>query len=165
MKTKHIVLTGVLMALVCVATMILSMPLPTDRGYLNLGDSLVMSFATVLPAPLGMLVGGLGSALADVLMPNALIYAPGTFVIKALEAGIVYITYKKLPKPLKSFLPFILGGLFMISMYSLYEYLIITGNIKSIPLTFVANLPQGIASAIIAGAITPALQRIKKYIQ
>lgn len=162
MKTKNLVLIAVLMALVTATTMF-AMPLPSGRGYLNLGDGLVMSFATILPLGAGMLVGGLGSALSDLLLGYA-IYAPGTLVIKAVEALIVYFIYKHSSKTIRSFLPFILGASWMIVMYSVYEFLVITGNINSIPIAFVGNLPQAIGSIILAIILTPVFDRLKKYI-
>ena len=84
-RTRLIVLSALFAALACVATMVIRIPSPF-KGYLNLGDSVVLLSGWLLPPVYGALAAGLGSALAD-LFSGYVTYAPATFVIKALMAG------------------------------------------------------------------------------
>ena len=83
LSTKKVVLGGLFMALICVTTMFTRIPLP--KGYFNLGDVFVMLSAVFLGKYYGFLVGGIGSAMADMLTASY-IYAPVTLVIKGFEA-------------------------------------------------------------------------------
>ena len=87
----RLVMTGVLMALACVATMVIQIPSPT-HGYMNLGDCVVLLSGCLLGPVYGAVAGGVGSALADLLSGYA-VYVPGTLVIKAVMAylGIAFI--------------------------------------------------------------------------
>lgn len=77
-----IVTTSVFMALTCVATMVIQIPMPLTNGYVNLGDAFVLAAAWMLGGPWGVAAAGIGSALADLLTGYAH-YVPGTLVIKA----------------------------------------------------------------------------------
>lgn len=84
-KLVRLVLAALFAAAACVATMLVHIPMPATNGYINLGDGVVLLGAFMLEPIYGAAAGGLGSMLADVLLGYA-IYAPGTFVIKALSA-------------------------------------------------------------------------------
>ena len=79
-KTKKLVMASLMAALVCVATMIIKIPSPL-KGYLNLGDGIVLLAGWMLLPGYGFLAAGLGSALADLFL-SYITYAPATFVIK-----------------------------------------------------------------------------------
>ena len=67
-KTKRLALAGQL----CGATLLLtllSIPLPSGYGYVNLGDGGVFLCACLLPGGLGALAAGVGAALADLIFP------------------------------------------------------------------------------------------------
>ena len=93
-RTKKIVMAAMLAALACVATMIIKIPSPL-KGYLNLGDCIVLVAGWMLSPMYGFLAAGLGSALAD-LFSGYVTYAPATFVIKGLMALIAFYGYKLL---------------------------------------------------------------------
>ena len=76
--------TALLIALVTVTTMVVNVPLPGVRGYVNVGDSVVLLAGLVFGPVVGALAGALGSSLADLLLGYAY-WAPWTFVIKGLE--------------------------------------------------------------------------------
>ena len=82
--TKKIVFAALLAALACVATMIIKIPTPLG-GYIHAGDAVVVLAGFLLGPVWGALAAGLGSCLADVIAGYVL-YAPGTFVIKAVVA-------------------------------------------------------------------------------
>ena len=83
-KTQKIVLAALIAALACVATMIVKIPSPM-KGYVNLGDCIVLTAGWILSPWYAFLAAGLGSALAD-LFSGYVIYAPATFVIKGVMA-------------------------------------------------------------------------------
>lgn len=90
-KTQKIVTASLLAALCCVATMIVKIPTPL-KGYLNLGDCIVLLSGWLLSPLYGFFAAGLGSALADIFSGYAL-YAPATFLIKGIMALIAKYCY------------------------------------------------------------------------
>ena len=64
-RIKKIVVAALLAALVCLATMLFKVPSPM-KGYLNLGDGIVLLAGWLLSPAYGFLAAGVGSALADV---------------------------------------------------------------------------------------------------
>lgn len=89
-STKDLSITGLLIALVCVATMMISIPI-TANGYVHLGDSVILFAGVVFGKKKGMLAGGIGSAMADILLGYTH-WAPFTLIIKGLMgyvAGII----------------------------------------------------------------------------
>ncbi len=85
--TRAVALGAVCTALVTVATM-LSVPVPGFRLYFNLGEGVIYTVALLLGRRFGAAAGGLGAALADVLLGYAL-WAPLTLVIKGVEGFVV----------------------------------------------------------------------------
>ena len=69
MKTKNatqrLVIAALIASLTCVATMIIKIPSPL-KGYMNLGDSVVLVAGWMLSPLYGFLAAGIGSALADI---------------------------------------------------------------------------------------------------
>ena len=146
-------------ALVCVATMLIKIPSPL-KGYINLGDGIVLLAAWVLPLPYGIVAAGLGSALAD-LFSGYVVYAPATFVIKALMAVVAYSFYKLFAKKTKStgsrILSGILAELVMILGYLLFEG-ILYGFVSSL-VNIPANAVQGIAGIVIGVVLITVFEK------
>jgi len=94
MNVREIALCGVMAALVCVATLLVQVPVPATRGYINVGDALIMVAALSLGPVVGGFAGGVGSALADVLGGWAH-WAPFTLVIKGVEGLLAGLLAKK----------------------------------------------------------------------
>ena len=120
--TKKIVFAALLAALACVATMIIKIPTPLG-GYIHAGDAVVVLAGFLLGPVWGALAAGLGSGLADVISGYVL-YAPGTFVIKAVVALLAgWIIGTKLIKNefAKALVAGIIGGIVMVGGYMLYE--------------------------------------------
>ncbi|OYT50700.1 hypothetical protein B6U66_05140 [Candidatus Bathyarchaeota archaeon ex4484_135] len=86
-------ITAISTALVCVATMAFIINVPATRGYFNLGETMVYTTAILFGPYVGAIAGGLGSALADLLVDP--FYAPATLVIKACEGFLVGWLTKK----------------------------------------------------------------------
>ena len=80
MSTKKLCAMGLLVALTCVATMIIQIPIPATQGYVNIGDSIVLISAIFFGPQVGFVAGGLGSGLADLLSGYPQ-WAIATFII------------------------------------------------------------------------------------
>jgi len=93
-KSFSIALAAVFTALVCVATMMFILYVPATEGYFNLGETMVYTTAILLGPYVGAIAGGLGSALADLLLGFS-IYAPATLVIKGAEGFLVGLLAKR----------------------------------------------------------------------
>lgn len=91
--TKRLVITAMLTAFCCVATMVVRIPSPTG-GYLNMGDAVIILSALLLGPWMGAVVGGVGAAAADFLAGYAA-YVPGTLVIKALMGLALGLIHRK----------------------------------------------------------------------
>ena len=91
---RKLVLTALLTALVCVATLIIQIPSPM-QGYLNLGDCFVLLSGWILGPWYGFFAGGVGSMLADLFAGYAL-YAPGTLIIKGFAALVAALLFAAL---------------------------------------------------------------------
>ncbi len=86
-KTYALIISALGMALVFLATYLIKIP-NGIQGYFNLGDGFLMLFASFLNPWQAFLVGGVGSALADIVGGYG-IYALPTLLIKGLEAWII----------------------------------------------------------------------------
>lgn len=94
---KELSVTIIFTAFVCVATCVLKVDIPQTKGYFNIGDTMVYVTALLFGPYIGAIAGGVGSALADIILA-APWYAPGTLVIKAVEGFLVgYVSHKANP--------------------------------------------------------------------
>jgi uncharacterized membrane protein len=84
MEARKLVLTALLMGVVAVVTMMVNVPLPGVKGYVNMGDTVVLLSGLLFGPVMGAAAGGLGSALADLLLGYAY-WAPWTLAIKGVE--------------------------------------------------------------------------------
>ena len=154
-KTKRLALAGQL----CGATLLLtllSIPLPSGYGYVNLGDAGVFLCVCLLPGGLGALAAGVGAALADLILGWAM-YAPVTLLIKgltALLAGLALRRAKKAGLPLS-----LLCCLLVPLGYFLYETILLTA-----PVAAVNVLPNALQAAIGAVLGTFVSKQLKAII-
>ena len=147
--TQKIVISSLFAALICVATMLIKIPSPL-KGYINLGDGIVLLASWILPLPYGLIAAGLGSALAD-LFSGYVVYAPATFIIKALMAVVAYSCYALFVKKAKSTVSRVFSGILsefvMILGYFLFEG-VLYGFVPSL-VNIPANAVQAVAGIII----------------
>ena len=160
-KTKKIVMAALLAALTCIATMIIKIPSPL-KGYINLGDCVVLTAGWMLSPAYAFLAAGLGSAFADIFSGYAT-YAPATFVIKGLMALIAFYGFKLLHKKLGNLPSRIISGavaeIIMVLGYFVFEGFLygFAPSVVNIP----PNAIQGIAGLIIGIMIIKALEKSK----
>lgn len=159
--TQRIVMAALLAALTCVATMIIKIPSPL-KGYLNLGDCVVLLAGWMLSPTYGFLAAGLGSALADTFS-GYVTYVPATFVIKGLMALIAFYGFKLLHSKLGNISSRIISGIVaevvMVAGYFIFEgFLYGFGpSLVNIP----ANVIQGIAGLIIGTILIKVFEKSK----
>lgn len=160
-STKKIVVAALLCALVCVATMIIKVPSPL-KGYLNLGDGVVLIAGFLLSPAYAFLSAGLGSALAD-LLSGYVIYAPATFFIKGIMALVTFFTFKVLNKKIKKLPSRIVAGILaeivMVGGYLLFEGVLygFGASLVNVP----PNIIQGVAGIILSCTIMTFFENSK----
>ncbi|MGM0369096.1 MAG: ECF transporter S component [Bacillota bacterium] len=151
-KTKKLALNGLLIALVTVATYLIRIPVPATSGYINAGDSMIFLASILFGPQAGLIAGGLGSALADLLAGYAQ-YAPITLIVKGLEGWIVgkiaIQAGKRTGLETKDILAVVIGGLVMIAGYYLGEAILLKSFIAPVA-EIVPNIGQAVGSAVIA---------------
>ena len=155
-KTKRLALAGQL----CGATLLLtllSIPLPSGYGYVNLGDAGVFLCVCLLPGGLGALAAGVGAALADLILGWAM-YAPVTLLIKGLTALLAGLALRRAEK---AGLPLSLLCCLLVPLgYFLYETILLTA-----PVAAVNVLPNALQAAIGAALGTLVGRHLKAIIK
>lgn len=166
MTTKELCIHGLLIALVAVCTMVLQIPVSATQGYVHLGDSMILLVGVFFGSRYGMIAGGVGSALADLLSGYAH-WAPFTLIIKGVMGWLIgklaagagsrerFFTARNL-------LAAVVGILWMV-----FGYFIGGGILKS---SFVVaatsipeNLVQGVAGVVIFMVVGVALHKADLY--
>ena len=160
-STQKLALAAMLAALACVATMIIKIPSPL-KGYINLGDCVVLATGWILSPIYGFLAAGLGSALADLFSGYA-IYAPATFLIKGLMALTALYIYKMLNKKINSSVSRIISGfvaeVIMVLGYYIFEGFMygFTESLVNVP----ANAVQGVAGIVFGFVLIKIFEKTK----
>lgn len=153
-KTKfsinQIALYGILMALTVLATMLVSVPTIATQGYINLGDAIVLLSGMILGPGGGFVVGGVGSALADIILGYSY-YAPFTLVIKGIEGALGVLLFRKILKEKNMLIPLVVAGIWMAIGYLLAEILLY--DFPAAIASFPGNLLQGTVGAILASLL------------
>ena len=158
---KTFVISALFAALICVATMVIKIPSPL-KGYINLGDCVVLTAGWMLSPAYAFLAAGLGSAFADIFSGYAT-YAPATFVIKGLMALIAFYGFKLLHKKLGNLPSRIISGVFA-EIIMVLGYFVFEGFLYGFAPSAV-NIPpnciQGVAGLFLGIMITKALEKTK----
>ncbi|MBO5396587.1 MAG: ECF transporter S component [Clostridia bacterium] len=144
-NTKSLVSAALFAALVCVATMIVKIPSPL-KGYINLGDCMVLLAGWILPPVFSFPAAGIGSALADVFS-GYFVYAPVTFVIKGLVALAAFFLFKLLSKKTRAEIAAIVSG-FAAEAVMVAGYYVFEGFMYGFGASAVNILPNVIQGAV-----------------
>lgn len=159
--TQKIVMASLFAALVCIATMSIKIPSPL-KGYLNIGDCVVLAAGWMLSPAYGFLAAGIGSALADIFS-GYVIYAPATFFIKGLMALTAYYGFKVMHHKIGESVSWIISGaaaeILMVMGYFWFEGILygMGASVVNIP----ANTIQGAAGLILGIVLMKALKKSK----
>lgn len=158
-KTKTFVRAALFAAITAVATMVIAIPLP-GGGYANLGDAVVLLSAFFLPAPYAAVAAGLGAGLADVLLSYTL-YAPATFVIKALMALCAgALARGKMGRIVAA----VLAECIMVGGYFIFETALygVAGAVPALAGNSVQGIVGAVAALILFHCLNPILNRKEK---
>lgn len=166
-STFRIVITSLFAALICVATMLVQIPIPATGGYANLGDGIILICAFLMNPLLAILAAGLGSMLAD-LLAGYVSFAFGTLVIKAGVACISTFVFRRwgMGKSTRQTLAAmiaagILAEAFMVLGYFAYEAIILGMGLGAAG-AIVGNIGQGVVGVIVACVVAPVLMRSRE---
>ncbi len=146
------------------------MRVPLPFGYFHLGDCFILLSAVIIGGSHAVAASAVGAAAADMLS-GYIIYAPATFLIKALTVITLLLVMHAAPKRMdkKRTAAFIFGAglaeLIMVFGYFLYDSMIygIAGAAVALP----GNLSQGLAAVITSALILTVLQHnhLLKYME
>ena len=155
--TKELVISALLAALTLVATILIKIPTPV-KGYINLGDAVVLISGAFLGPVCAFLSAGIGSMIADIISGYA-VYAPVTFLIKGIMALVVHFGFKT--KKLKPIFV-ILAEIFMVLGYFLFEGVLygFTLSALNIPL----NSVQGVVGAFLGYLLIRIFKKHKIFL-
>ena len=163
--TLRTVVTALFAALICLATMLVQIPIPATGGYANLGDGVILIAAFLLQPWSAVVAAGIGSALADVLS-GYVAFVPGTLVIKAGVALIAALLFQNKganslggKKLIRMVTACVAAEAFMVVGYCFYEAVLMGVGLGAAG-GVIGNVGQGIVGSLIACAVTPALYRI-----
>jgi len=152
----QVVLSGVMAALVAVATFFVQIPNPATKGYINFGDIMIFVSALMFGPIVGGLAGSIGSALADIVSGFGY-FAPFTFVIKGAEGVIAGLISNRVSVR-RDVLAVIFAGSEMIGGYFLAEFFPLQlgwAALTEVP----GNISQIVVGAIVAVSITLILRK------
>lgn len=165
-KTKDIVITGLLVAMVFVATMFINIRLPIsiNGGLIHTGNVVLFLSAFVFGKKKGAIAGAFGMGLFDILS-GWTAWAPFTFIVRGImgyiAGSISYSNGKNGNNFLFNLLAIIISGIWMIIGYYITEG-ILYGNW----ITPVTSIPGNITQLILGMlslVLTPAIKKIKSF--
>lgn len=160
-QIKKLVYTALFMALCCIATILIQIPLVATNGYIHLGDAFVILSGIILGKKYGGFAAGVGSAFADLFTGYAY-FAPVTFLIKFLTAFSAAVIYKRVTalhinKMFAVILCGISAAVIVTGGYFIYCYITVgPAAILSVP----GNIIQGLSGLIISFLLYPVLDAV-----
>lgn len=164
-KTKDVIITGLLTAMVLVATMFINIRLPIsiNGGLIHMGNVMLFLAAILFGKNKGMIAGAFGMGLFDVLS-GWMVWAPFTFIIRGAMGYIIgYIAHasrKNGDNIIYNFMGILLSSVVMIAGYYVAEGLLY-GNWLSPATSIPGNIVQlvfGCAALFIVPIVKKALK-------
>jgi uncharacterized membrane protein len=159
LEIRQIVLAGVMIALVAVFTLAIRVPFAPTRGYFNFSDVAVFFAGFAFGPWMGLIAGGIGAGLADVVGGYAM-FAPLTFFAHGLEGLVAGYIGGRDKGVAQMILGWALGAAIMVALYFLGEALVFGmgfGPAATEALTI--NIPQVVAGGIVAIPLVLAVRR------
>lgn len=157
MTTRKLAISGVLAAFVLLMTIIIKIPIPATGGYVHPGDGVIL-FSALLLGPYAAMIGGIGSALADLLGGYA-VYALPTFLIKAMMGGLAGFLVRD-GKTARNMAVFALSAALMVLGYYVAEGLMF--SYASAVASVIPNLLQGAAAVAIGVCLSFSIRSLKR---
>jgi uncharacterized membrane protein len=162
-KTKSIIMSALLSAIVFIATYAVQIPLPgiATGGLIHLGNVALFTIAIIFGKRYGAISGAFGMALFDLLSPWV-IWAPGTFVIRGIMgymAGWIASDGKvNHISPLRMLMAMILPSIWMIIGYFGYN-LLLYGDYPAAVASLPGDITQVVAGIMIAFPVIGIIQK------
>lgn len=160
---RQLVLAALFAALVAVATMVINIPIVAVQGFLNVGDTMIFVAGIFMGPAVGFLAGGIGSALADILLGYAQ-WAPWTLMVKGVEGLVVgAIAHKHFKKHRR------IGATTLVAMlaaaaWMVLGYYIAASIMLGVPAALAAvpsDTMQGLGSIILALPVIHGFRKVK----
>ena len=151
---KKLALYGLFAALTIIATLVFKVPVPSFNIYFNMGESIIYLVALLYGGPAGAIIGGVASALADIIGGYPL-WAPITLIIKGVEGFIVGTMVRKTSIPVA----IALGAIPLVLGYASVAG-ILYGR-AAVPIEFLLSSLQAIVGGLVAMFLYP---RLKTYL-
>lgn len=156
-KTKLLVTTALLTALVLICTLLMKVPVGPDC-YVHLGDAVILLSVILLPRGYACFAGTVGATLAD-LTGGFAFWAPWTFAVKLvmiLVFGLFLDISRKTKEektishvPAIEFIGLVVSGIVAVIGYFLSEYMLF-GNLIEAGACVIFNLIQVVIASIVA---------------
>lgn len=167
LDTRDLVFTALGIATVFVATMFIKIPNAID-GYFNLGDGFILLFASLLSPFSAFMIGGVGSAFADIAGGYAYYFFP-TLIIKGLEAVVVSYMMKGYRESgnrnhFIQIIAYLIGSTIMVIGYFLTKWYL-KGNIYIAAAGIIENMFQAGAGMMIAFLVFPIIEQAFKKVK
>ena len=159
MTTRGLAVSGVLAAFVVLTTSIVKIPVPATGGYVHPGDGIIL-FSALLLGPFAAIIGGVGSALADLLGGYAIYILP-TFLIKAMMGGFAGFLVRD-GKAARNAAVFALSAALMVLGYYIAEGLMF--SYQSAVASVIPNLLQGVAAVAIGVGLSVSARPLRRFI-
>jgi uncharacterized membrane protein len=143
--------------------MLLQIPIPPTRGYLNFGEILVFTSALLFGRFVGGVAGGIGSAVADVITGYSF-FAPYTLIIKGLE-GFLAGAIRDGKSIRRDILGWSAGAIAMVAGYFMVEAYLMGFGVPAAIVEIPSNTIQVLSGAIVAIPLARGLRnRIPKIL-
>ena len=124
-KTKLLVTTALLTALVLICTLLLKVPVGPDC-YVHLGDAVILLAVIILPRPYACFAGAVGATLAD-LTGGFAFWAPWTFAVKLVYVivfGLFLDISRRSDKKSIEIIGLVVSGIVAVVGYFFSEYML-----------------------------------------
>lgn len=121
-KTYRLAVTGLLTAIIFVATAYIH--IPTGMGYTHAGDGFIFLAAALLPKPYAIAAGAVGASLADAASGMA-VWMPATLILKTLTT-LAFTSKNEKVLCVRNYIALVPALIINIFGYSIYEALVMT---------------------------------------
>ncbi|MFV0379606.1 MAG: ECF transporter S component [Anaerorhabdus sp.] len=155
-KNKLFIIAALALALIFICTTYIKVP--TQFGYVNLGDSMIFLFSSILPPSLSFLVSSVASGAADIVAGYPQ-YAIFTFIIKGVEALFVSLMIYKFDN--NKILTYIGAGSILVLGYLITDWILYGSFVMALG-GVVFNIVQATSAIIISALLVKRLITIIK---
>ncbi|MEG1891472.1 MAG: ECF transporter S component [Clostridia bacterium] len=158
-RTLMLALSGMMAALVFVATYFFRLPVSITQGYIHLGDGFILLGASLL-GWMAVPAAAIGSMLADLLAGYTLYCLP-TLLIKGAVAAVGVLAVRGEKPYWVTLLLLIVAELVMVAGYFMAEWLVLGYGLAAASAAVIPNLVQGLSGVVVGAVLIPLMKRVK----